>query len=395
MRKAWLVAMAAVLFFVCTGMAEAAVQQQKAIQVLLNGEPVSFAVQPTAIDGRTFVEFRSLFAALGYQVSYDNALKKINAVSSDRTIEMAVGADIALVDGKSVPIDNQLRIVNNRTLVGVRFIATLSGKDVKWDAAANTVVIVDNEPTAVFAVVDKLAAAEVKQSLRDTVALFTGDSPIRSSIEESLAEQWDRVQTKTTILNRKIVSYSAQEAVLETVEKNEKTGGEGFSPDYQATFDYTLRADTNGDWRIYSFSVSNYLFTNIPELLNQPADIPKEEEKALRDLLDKQMKAALDEDIDAYMNTMYFDDEATKKLAREQVQKTFQAIDNNTAIGKFVVVDYYGSNKATFIFEATTEVKAAGQTVKARIYMMNAAEKRDGQWLLDPHALAMASEPLE
>ena len=390
--------MTTAMLFAYAGTAGAAVQQ-KPIQVLLNGEPVQFAVAPAAIEGKTFVEFRSLFVALGYEVAYDTVAKKITAVSGDRTIEMTVGADAAFVDGAAVPVDNQLRIDNGRTLVGVRFIATLSGKDVAWDAAAKTVVIVDGGPTAeqeaaVFALLDKMQAAEEAWDYDATIALFSDDSPLREDYSEELAATWDRLRTKTTILEKKIVSYSAEETVLETVEENVKTGGTGFSPDARVNYVYTLRPAANGEWRIYNLQVVNFVATNVPELFEQAADVPAEEATALRAVLDRQIQALQEENLDDYLATMHLDDAGMKEAASAQIRQLFDTSDSKMTIEKFVVADYYDTNRATILFEAVTEVQVAGQTVKVRSVMANDAEKRDGTWLLDPVAIPLENEQL-
>ncbi|MBB6636089.1 copper amine oxidase N-terminal domain-containing protein [Cohnella thailandensis] len=398
MRKFWIVVLSAALFFAYSGMAGAA-SPQKPIQVLLNGSPVTFAVEPTAIEGRTFVEFRSLFAALGYEVAYDTATKKINAVSGDRAIDLTVGSKVAHVNGEEVQVDNQLKIVNNRTLVGVRFIATLSGKDVTWDPTTSTVVIIDKGPTpeqeaAVYELLNKIQLVEAAHDAKGMIALFAEDSPIKEAYGEQLAANWERVQTKTTILEKAIVSYSAEQAVLETLEENVKTGGKGFAPNYQGKFLYTLQPDANGEWKIYNLEMTDYKILNVADLFNQAADIPAEEAKALRAVLDAQIKATVDENIDAYMATMYFDDEDSKKASREQVQQVLDTTDSSLTVHKFAVVDYYDSNKATILFEATTEVKVSGQTIKVRATVLNDAEKRDGKWLLDPSAVQLESEQL-
>ncbi|RAP75918.1 stalk domain-containing protein [Paenibacillus montanisoli] len=43
----------------------------------------------------------------------------------------------ALVDGKSVPVNGEMKLINGHTMVGVRFIATLSNKTVNWKAPIN------------------------------------------------------------------------------------------------------------------------------------------------------------------------------------------------------------------------------------------------------------------
>jgi len=398
LRKLWTAVTVAAMVLAYAGTAGAA-PQQKPIQVLLNGKPVQFAVSPAAIDGRTFVEFRSLFCALGYKVAYDPSAKKITATSDGHTIEITIGADKAFVDGQAVAVDGQLRLVDNRTLVGVKFIAELSGKDVSWDAATKTVVMKDSGPTAgqqaaVFAFLDRMLAAEAASSADATLALIADDSPLRSAVRQDLAERLQRVQTKTTIMEKHIDSYSPKEAKLTTVEETVKVGGDGFYPNRRSETTYTLHPDANGEWKLYNLQLNQVVYTNVTDLFTQEADIPDDEKAALRAVIDRQIQAAARKDLDAYMATMYFDDDQLKETVASQVKQVFTAYDSTMTIDRFVVVDYYDSDKATVLFEATTEVKMAGRTVKARTVIANDAEKRDGKWLLDPIATQLSSEPL-
>lgn len=396
MKRFRVLALTAAMALAFSGVAAAKTQP---IQVILNGSPVSFAAEPVALDGRTFVEFRSLFKELGYDVVYTPATKKITAKSNGRTIELTIGADAAFVDGKAVPIDNQLRTVNNRTLVGVKFIATLSGKDVRWDAAAKTVIIEDKGPTAgqqaaVFALLDKVVAAEAASDVEATVALFTDDSPLKEPIRKALEEQRARVKTKTTIVKKEIQSYSAQEVVLTTVEESVKIGGDGFYPNNRSSVTYTLHPGANGEWKIYSVQIDETAYTNVQELFKQAAGIPADEEAAIKAVVEAQLAASNEENLEAYLATMFFDDSSLKETAAEQIKQIFAAYESKITIEKLVIADYNGSDKATVLIQALNEVQVAGQTVKARTTIANEAVKKDGKWLLSPSALQLGVEQL-
>ncbi|AIQ52223.1 hypothetical protein R70331_12390 [Paenibacillus sp. FSL R7-0331] len=116
----------------------------KAITVTLNGTAVSFQDQlPLNKDGRVLVPVSAIFSALGAEVTWDQAAKKITAVKGSTTIMMTIGSKTAYVNGTAVTLDVPAQIINNRTLVPVRFISEGLNMNVKWDAAAQTVTSAD------------------------------------------------------------------------------------------------------------------------------------------------------------------------------------------------------------------------------------------------------------
>jgi spore coat protein H len=68
-------------------------------------------------------------------------LKTITAVKGETTITLKVGSKAAAVGGKNVQLDVEAQIVNDRTLVPVRFISEAMGGIVVWDQATKTVTI--------------------------------------------------------------------------------------------------------------------------------------------------------------------------------------------------------------------------------------------------------------
>ncbi|AIQ46679.1 hypothetical protein R70723_12965 [Paenibacillus sp. FSL R7-0273] len=122
----------------------AASSGSKVITVSLNGTAVSFQDQlPLNKDGRVLVPVSAIFSALGAEVTWDQSAKKITAVKGSTTITMTIGSKTAYVNGTAVTLNVPAQIINNRTLVPVRFISEGLNMDVKWDAAAQTVIAAD------------------------------------------------------------------------------------------------------------------------------------------------------------------------------------------------------------------------------------------------------------
>jgi hypothetical protein len=122
------------------GMAAAA-NMQKQIQVSVDGNLVQFAVAPMVIDDRIVVQMRPIFEALDATVQWDGADKTITATKGSTTIVLQIGSYTATVNGKTVTLVTPPLIINQHTMVPVRFVSDFLGYKVAWDAADRQVNI--------------------------------------------------------------------------------------------------------------------------------------------------------------------------------------------------------------------------------------------------------------
>lgn len=117
------------------------------IEVLIDGKQLVCEVPPQIINERTMVPMRAIFEALGAKVEWNAGYRSVVAVKGTDTVSLAIGNSFAKVNGQIKSLDAPPVIINNRTLVPVRFVAESLGSDVQWDSTARTVVI-KNKPKA-------------------------------------------------------------------------------------------------------------------------------------------------------------------------------------------------------------------------------------------------------
>lgn len=373
-----------------------AAQKERTVQVMLNGSPVEFQVPPIIIDNYTFVEFRSLFEKLGYTVDYVESTKTIHALSAMHEIRMSLGGDVAFVDGQVVPINDQMKIVQDRTMVGLRFVTELSGMQIGWDPDAFQAIIVDDGPTpeqlnAVFELLDQLLLAEDSSDADIVINLFAADSPLKATIEKTIPAQMERVKTKTAILKKRIASYSDTEATLITTEDNVKVSG-GYFANNVSDVKYTLRPDTDGQWKIYSLELLNIEYTNIDDLFDQAVSVPDDVRAGIEKVLSDQVIATKSEDIEAYLATINFEDEKQKEAAKQQLQQVFAATDSTPEFDRWSIVDYNNKDQATVVLSLSSEVKTGGRMVHTKVVMANDFIEINGQWLFSPNTIVLSAE---
>ncbi len=117
------------------------------IRVKIDGEQITFDVQPQLINDRTMVPLRAIFEALGATVSWDGATQTVTAYNEEYFVKATINNKIMIVNGVSKSMDIAPMLINERTLVPARFVAEAFGCDVEWDAETKTVIISNKEKT--------------------------------------------------------------------------------------------------------------------------------------------------------------------------------------------------------------------------------------------------------
>lgn len=103
-------------------------------------------ITPMIESGRTLIPIRAVVESLGGYVSWDKIEKKIALLLDKNKVEMWVGKNTALVNGKETYIDSSNpnimpKIVSGRTFVPLRFVAESLGAQVEWDEKTQTIII--------------------------------------------------------------------------------------------------------------------------------------------------------------------------------------------------------------------------------------------------------------
>ena len=123
------------------------------VYVQLNGELIDFTdangnrVDAQIVNSRTMVPLRKIFELLGATVDWDNETRTAFAVKGDTSIKLQIDNPIAEVteDGvnRKIQLDSKPILINDRTMVPLRFISESLGKQVAWDKVEQTAIIID------------------------------------------------------------------------------------------------------------------------------------------------------------------------------------------------------------------------------------------------------------
>lgn len=115
------------------------------ISVTLNGTKITFDVPPQIIDDRTMVPLRKIFEAMGASVEWNGDTQTITATKGDEQVIATVNSTTVYINSETKTIDVPPMIIDDRTLVPVRFVAESFGANVNWDGNSKTVIITTSD----------------------------------------------------------------------------------------------------------------------------------------------------------------------------------------------------------------------------------------------------------
>jgi hypothetical protein len=113
---------------------------------LLDGNQRDIDVAPVIKNGRTLLPARYVTEPLGGDVTWDGGAKKVVCMLNDNTVELWIDMPNARVNGSVIPIDPDNpevtpTIINDRTMVPMRFLAESMGCEVEWIAETKEIIL--------------------------------------------------------------------------------------------------------------------------------------------------------------------------------------------------------------------------------------------------------------
>lgn len=144
MRRRWrggLVAALGLVLFAAGALPAAAAGP---VSVWLEGRQLALDPAPLIIDDRTLIPLRGVFEALGATVNWDDATRSVTATRPGRYVRLRIGLRMACLSAacdQADLMDVPGRIIDGRTFVPLRFVATAMGAGVDWDPARRAVLL--------------------------------------------------------------------------------------------------------------------------------------------------------------------------------------------------------------------------------------------------------------
>lgn len=104
-----------------------------AVRVKLNGNFLSFVNPPVIRGDRTLISVRFLFECMGASVDWNDIGRTVTITYGGNTVELAIDSDRAIVNGAEKTLDVPAQLINEKTMIPLRFISEELGFNVNYD----------------------------------------------------------------------------------------------------------------------------------------------------------------------------------------------------------------------------------------------------------------------
>ncbi|HYF91579.1 MAG TPA: N-acetylmuramoyl-L-alanine amidase family protein [Symbiobacteriaceae bacterium] len=159
------------------------------VNVTVEGKPLEMSVPPIIMEDRTMVGVRFVGEAVGGTLTWDPVTRQVTVTRGADTVILRVGQKQALINGKAEELPVAPQIVDDRTMVPLRFIAEALGGTVEWNDSTRTVNIL-RKPTVIS-------------------GLTYRNDPDKGRVVLTLSEPFLRVTEKTDGTNAVLELYPA------------------------------------------------------------------------------------------------------------------------------------------------------------------------------------------
>ena len=131
------------------------------ITLKLNGETLQSDMPPILFNNSTLVPARAVFEKLGAKVSWDGSRARVFVTMDNTDIVLTINDTDAVVNGNTYRMPVPPKIINNRTMIPVRFVSEALGLDVEWKAAER-IVKIDRKNARIMAITSGINGSNLR-----------------------------------------------------------------------------------------------------------------------------------------------------------------------------------------------------------------------------------------
>ncbi len=188
------------------------------VALVIDGEAVESDQPAVIVDSRTMVPVRVIAEALGCEVNWDGETKTAVFEKGSLSVSLTIGDTVVNAaygeEETQVEIDAAAIIINNRTMVPVRFISEFFSAEVDWDGETKTVTVTSPVLVADDATSD--AAVETEEETAET------SEEAAEASEDEEAEAADEEETEASEESEEETAEDSEEEASEDEEASDE-----------------------------------------------------------------------------------------------------------------------------------------------------------------------------
>jgi hypothetical protein len=112
-------------------------------RIICRSRVIKFDTPPVIREGRTLFPIRVLTETFGATVDWDKEARTVTIEIDDKVIVLDLDEKEAIVDGEVIALDTKPEIVQNRTVVPLRFILETMGFEVEYNPETGVIEIIE------------------------------------------------------------------------------------------------------------------------------------------------------------------------------------------------------------------------------------------------------------
>jgi cell wall-associated NlpC family hydrolase len=111
------------------------------VRTVVDGRLLTYDVPAVVQDNRTLVPMRGFLIALGATIDWNQDTQTATATLGSTTVKAQIGNSFAQVNGNKIPMDIPPQMIQNRTMIPLRFFTENLGLSVSYDYGTRTVSV--------------------------------------------------------------------------------------------------------------------------------------------------------------------------------------------------------------------------------------------------------------
>ncbi len=180
-------------------------EQYQTVAIKIDGDLKNFSQSPLIYNDVTLVPLRGVFETLGIDVKWNDKERKVIAQKGTDVLELKIGEKQAIKNYQPIPLMMEAKIINERTMVPLRFVSESFGAIVNWDQTTRTVNItspVEGEPSTENPSDNKAETGLPVITFAESYEKAINNSPeIRTQLLTIKQEEERRDDTSTLVFN--------------------------------------------------------------------------------------------------------------------------------------------------------------------------------------------------
>lgn len=206
------------------------------VYLKVDGTAVETVVPPVIIKEKTLIPARAVFESMGAEVSWDEAARLVTVAMGASQVKLTIDSATAFVNGAPVTMEVPAMIINDKTLIPVRFVGESLSCGIGWDDLSRTVLIT-SPVVSEMAAINTIEFMEESDYYRITIEgkgalgkykTFAYDNPERFGIDiknASLGMEANSKNIKSDLIGGLRYSQFEKDTVRVVIDLKEKVTG--------------------------------------------------------------------------------------------------------------------------------------------------------------------------